>query len=63
VTDNDDLASPPDDQDPLLSAQRQKQGAVIGKVLRKQFEVILTEPVPQDLIALLDELERREVET
>ncbi len=45
-----------------MSAQRRKQGAVIGQALRKQFETILTEPVPEDLIALLDELERREVQ-
>lgn len=45
---------------PHLIAQRRKQGEVIGEALRKQFQTILIEPVPDDLIALLDELERRE---
>lgn len=48
---------------PSLIALRRKQGEVIGEALRKQFQTILIEPVPDDLIALLDELERREIES
>lgn len=44
-----------------INALRRKQGEVIGEALRKQFQTILIEPVPDDLIALLDELERREI--
>ena len=42
------------------AATRRAQGEAIGKALRKQFDDILTEPVPDDLIALLDQLELRE---
>lgn len=45
------------------AATRRAQGEAIGKALRKQFDDILTEPVPDDLIALLDQLEQREGET
>ena len=39
------------------AATRRAQGEAIGQALRKQFDDILTEPVPADLIALLDQLE------
>ena len=44
------------------AATRRAQGEAIGKALRKQFDDILTEPVPDDLMALLDTLEQREGE-
>lgn len=44
------------------AALRRKQGDAIGQELRKQFDHLLAEPLPDHLIELLDELERREVE-
>lgn len=44
------------------AALRRKQGEAIGQELRKQFDHLLAEPLPDHLIALLDELERREAE-
>jgi Anti-sigma factor NepR len=44
-------------------ATRRLQGETIGKVLREQYESVLAEPVPGELLALLDALERRETES
>ncbi|OYU71124.1 MAG: hypothetical protein CFE28_14660 [Alphaproteobacteria bacterium PA2] len=42
------------------SPARRLQGEVIGKVLREQYETVLAEPVPSELLDLLDALERGE---
>ena len=42
---------------------RRLQGETIGKALREQYESVLAEPVPNELLALLDALERRETES
>jgi len=35
----------------------------ISKALREQYEAVLAEPVPESLLALLDALEKRELES
>lgn len=43
-----------------LAATRRKQGEAIGEELRNQFQTLLAEPLPDHLLDLLNELERRE---
>ena len=42
------------------AATRRKQGEAIGEELRNQFQTLLDEPLPDHLLDLLNELERRE---
>ena len=42
------------------AATRRKQGEAIGEELRNQFQTLLEEPLPDHLLDLLNELERRE---
>ena len=49
---------------PVISpATRRLQGETLGKVLREQYESVLAEPVPDELLALLEALERQETES
>jgi len=45
---------------PEVAAARRLQGRTIGKVLREQYESVLSEPVPAELLDLLDALELNE---
>lgn len=50
-------------QPPSVPTSRRLQGETIGKVLRAQYESVLAEPVPPDLLNLLNALEKREAES
>ena len=49
--------------DPAISPSRRLRGETIGKVLRAQYDSVLAEPVPAEMLALLDALVQREAET
>lgn len=42
------------------AAARRKQGEAIGQELRNQFQNLLEEPLPDHLLDLLNDLEKRE---
>ena len=45
------------------AVSRRRQGQAIGEALRNQFESLVAEPLPDHLLDLLNELERREGES
>jgi hypothetical protein len=45
------------------TVSRRRQGQAIGEALRSQFESLVAEPLPDHLLDLLNELERREGES
>ena len=44
-------------------ATRRLQGEAIGRALRAQYDAVLAEPVPADLLDLLDALDKRDSDT
>ena len=60
---NDESSGGKNSTEPRMRRQaavRRKQGEAIGQELRNQFQTLLAEPLPDHLLDLLNELEKRE---